>query len=143
MKFQTELMRRPDPSDAQYRVIAQGEVDVSDIKRLLHLIGETTQPLPGCGSLVDLRDVTCQLHPIDLHDLLHQLKPNLLPRSNRIAFVSPPEIEEYDQLYMLSVCLWGRGLKVDVFYDIDSAAEWLRNELPVSTEKGNWARFRR
>jgi len=135
VKVRTELLRWPDTGETEYRVIAQGELDVRGIKRLLHMIAEIIQPLPGCGSLVDLSEVTCKLHPIDLHDLLHQLKPDLLPHSNKIAFVSPSEIEDYDQLHMLSACLWGRGLNVDVFYDVDSATEWLGNELRVNAQK--------
>lgn len=137
MKIQTQLLRRPDTGEAHFRVIAQGETDVRGIKHLLHRIADIIQPLPGCGTLVDMREVTCKLHPIDLHDLLHELKPDLLPRSNRIAFVSPSQIEDYDQLYMLTACLWSRGLRTEVFYEIDAAIEWLNNKLRVNTQKGN------
>jgi hypothetical protein len=135
MEVKTELFRCPDTGKAHFTVIAHGKIDVPGIKRLLHMIAETIQGLPGCASLVDLRHVTCKFHPIDLYDLLHELKPALLPGSNRIAFVSPSEIEDYDQLHMLSACLWGRGLNVDVFYDVDSATEWLGNELRVNAQK--------
>jgi hypothetical protein len=89
--------------------------------------------LVGCGVLIDLRQGRYRLTYRDIHSLLNELKPALWPLHHRIALVSAPEIEQSDQLFLLSVCLSDQGLEADVFYDAFRAVEWLaqKKKAPV------------
>ena len=47
------------------------------------------------------------------------------PHHNKVALVSSPEIEQYQQLAMLGEGLAKRSVKITVFYDTKEAISWL------------------
>jgi hypothetical protein len=105
--------------------LTRGPIDMAGIGRIFAEVAEITQPLPDCKVLIDLRDSTYKLDAVDIHTFANDLKADLWPDTNRIALVSAPSREQYDQLLMLSSCLSNRGFKVAIFYDANSAASWL------------------
>lgn len=133
MDIEIKLFHQSDTGEAHLKVIVRGVLDSAAMKQALRQIAEVLQPLPGCDGLVDLREATCRLEPADIYALVHELKPDLFPPSNRIGLVSSSEIEQYDQLYMLSAGFWSRGAKIEVFYAVDQAEHWLapRNTNPL------------
>jgi hypothetical protein len=125
MDIEIKMSHQSDTGEAHLEVIVRGVLNFAAMKQVLSRIAEVLQPLPGCDTLVDLRQAACRLEPADIYALVHELRPDLFSASNRIAFVSPPDIEQYDQLYMLSAGFWSRGAKIEVFYGLDQAEHWL------------------
>jgi len=125
MDTDIRFFQLPDAGETHLSVSCCGIIDSAAIKQILLKIGELLHGVPGCCALVDLRNGSCSLKPSDIYAVIRELESDLLVTSNRIAFVSPPRIEEYDQLYMLTACLWSRGSKIEVFYDVSHALKWL------------------
>ena len=75
--------------------------------------------------MIDLADVRLSLEPADIHELVDDLRPDLLRPDIKIAVVSSTETREFDQLRVLSTALSSRGSRVVVFDDTKVAVAWL------------------
>jgi hypothetical protein len=82
-------------------------------------------PLPNCKVIIDVQDATYRLEPKQIHTLVNRFKPNQWPDVHKIALVSSSEIEQYDQLCMVSASLSKQGFKVAAFHDSKLAIDWL------------------
>jgi hypothetical protein len=105
--------------------LTRGPIDMAGVAEIFAEVAEITQPLLDCKVLIDLRDSTYRLDPADIHTFANELRTDLWPDTNKIALVAAPSSAQYNQLFMLSVCLSNRGFKVAVFYDANGAASWL------------------
>jgi hypothetical protein len=105
--------------------LTRGEIDIAAVAQVFAEVAEITQPLADCKILIDLRDSKYTLDPADIHTFTNELRTNVWPDGSKIALLSAPPKEQYDQLLMLSSCLSNRGCKVAVFYDANGAASWL------------------
>jgi len=105
--------------------LTRGPIDIMGVVQLFAEVAEITQPLEDCKILIDLRDSSYKLDPADIQAFTSELRPNVWPEGSKIALLSAPSKEQYDQLMMLSSCLSDRGFRVAVFYDANSSASWL------------------
>ena len=105
--------------------LTRGAIDIAGVTEIFAEVAEITQPLSDCKILIDLRDSTYRLDAADIHAFADELRTNVWPDGSKMALLSAPSREEYDQLLMLSSCLSNRGFRVAVFYDANSAASWL------------------
>ena len=105
--------------------LTRGEIGIAAVAQIFAEVAEITQPLADCKILIDLRDSTYTLNPADIHTFTSEMRTNVWPDGSKIALLSSPSGEQYDQLSMLSSCLSNRGFKIAVFYDANSAASWL------------------
>jgi hypothetical protein len=129
MDLEIKFLRRPDSEKDRLNVIARGVIDAEALKQILSDIAERTQhPFDG-EVLVDLRNGTCSLKTGTIYAIANELKANLWPLENKVAMVSARDIEQYDQILLLSSCVSNRGFKLAAFYDLDRALQWLSQKL--------------
>jgi hypothetical protein len=62
--------------------------------------------------------------PSDILELVESIEPETWPRNNKVALVSAPEIEQYQQLAIFGEGLIKQSLDVAVFYDMKEAIRW-------------------
>ncbi|HET8564098.1 MAG TPA: hypothetical protein VFM35_09530, partial [Candidatus Binatia bacterium] len=115
MDLQIKVFRWPDTGNYVI-VITHGRVDIEGFKEIFRKVAPLTESLRDYKVVIDLQDATCRLEPADIHGFVTTLSPDLWP-NNKVALVSAPESEQYDQLFVLSTCLSDRGFKIAVFYD--------------------------
>ena len=124
MDLEIKFFRWPDSGKDRLTVIARGVIDAEAMKQILSDIAERTQhPFDG-EVLIDLRNATCSLNTVNIYAIANELKQNLWPL-NKVALVSARDIEQYDQILLLSSCVSSRDFKVAAFYDLDRALQWL------------------
>jgi|SRR5437899_327143 len=124
MDLEIKFFRWPDSGKDRLTVIARGVIDAEAMKQILSDIAERTQhPFDG-EVLIDLRNATYSLKTGTIYAIANELKPNLWPL-NKVALVSARDIEQYDQILLLSSCVLSRDFKVAAFYDLDRALQWL------------------
>ena len=105
--------------------ITRGPMDIDGFKRLFDKVIEETRPLLDCKVLIDLQDSRYQLLPAEVAELADSIDLQSWPQHNKVALVSSPEIEQYQQLAMLGEGLAKRSVKITVFYDTKEAISWL------------------
>jgi hypothetical protein len=105
--------------------ITRGLVDIDGFKYLFGRVIEETRPLLDCKVLIDFQDSRYQLLPADVAELADSIDLQSWPDNNKVALVSSPEIEQYQQLATLGEGLAKRSIKIAVFYDTKEAISWL------------------
>jgi hypothetical protein len=105
--------------------ITNGQVDIEGLKHVFARVIVETKPLLDCKVLVDLQDSTFKLLPFDLAEFLDRFDFDEWPHNNKVALVSSPAKDQFQQLTLLGEGLLKRGLKVVVFYDMKEAISWL------------------
>jgi hypothetical protein len=128
MDFQLKVFSWPDRGNHLIMII-RGVMDAGGFAEIAREVAKATQSLQDCKVLIDLQDTTCSFETKALQTLVDGLKPDLWPPSNRVAIVSPREIEQYEQLMMLTSGLSKRGFKSAVFYDSAAGINWLANNV--------------
>lgn len=128
MDFQIKLFSWPD-RDNHLIVITRGVLDIKGFERIFQEVVTTTEPLGDCKVVVDLQDTTCNLTRADIQAFLDGVQPDRWPATNKVAIVAPPEIDQYDQLFVLTSGLAQQGLKIAVFYDSKPAVTWLADTI--------------
>jgi len=106
-------------------IITRGLIDARALEQIFREVATTSQALADCKILIDLADATVIFGPPDIHILVNGLGPDLLRPDIKIAVVSPAEIDEFEQLRVLSASLCSLGLKVAVFDNAKGAVIWL------------------
>jgi hypothetical protein len=124
MEFQVKLFSWQDVGN-HLIILARGPMDGWAFTRLFDQIRTETQKLSECKVLVDLVDVTCKIEVSEMETFVAGLPLDDWPKSNKIAFTAPPEISNYQRLYMLRTALAARGMVVGVFRDCKVALDWL------------------
>jgi hypothetical protein len=128
MNYQIKLFRWPDKGD-HIIMITRGPIDLEGFRQILKEVAQVVQPLLDCKVLIDLQDATCELTPADIDALVKGIGPDLWPHDNKVALVSPAEVEEHEKLALLVAALCHRAFRTAVFYDPKSAISWLA-EIP-------------
>ncbi|MGH7930668.1 MAG: hypothetical protein ACREQV_23095, partial [Candidatus Binatia bacterium] len=62
---------------------------------------------------------------LDIYEALAGVNRALRSLENRIALLSASSLQQYNSLFVLSICLLDHGLEADVFCEIDRAIQWL------------------
>jgi hypothetical protein len=127
MQIQTKLFRWPDKGN-HVIVIVRGLIGSGGLEWIFDEVASATRFLPDSKVLIDLIDATSKLAPTEIGVFVNSLNLDSWSHSPKIALVSPPAIEQYDQLATLSACLSSRGLQIAVFYDSKLAIDWLSDK---------------
>jgi hypothetical protein len=128
MDFQIKLFSWPDRGN-HLVMITRGVMDINGFEQIFREVGTATQPLRDCKVVIDLQDAMCNVEDADIQALVDGVEPDLWPATNKVAIVSPREIEQYDQLLAITSGLAKRGLKIAVFYDSKPAVTWLADTV--------------
>jgi hypothetical protein len=106
-------------------VITSGYVNIKGFEYIFSQIINETSPLLDCKVIVDLQGSTIKFLLSDVTAFLESIDLETWPRNNKLALVSSPETEQYQQLVMLGDGLKKRLLNVSVFYDTKEGLTWL------------------
>ena len=128
MDLQIKVFRWPDTGN-YIIVITHGLIDIKGFNEIFRKVARLTESLLDYKIVIDLQDATCRFEPADIHGFVTTLGPDLWPDNKKVALVSASEIEQYDQLFVLSTCLSDRGFKTAAFNDTRSAVNWLTNSV--------------
>ncbi len=128
MDFQIKLFSWPDRGN-HLIMITRGVLDIKGFEQIFQEVVTATAPLRDCKVVVDLQDTTYNLERADIEAFVDGVQPDLWPSTNRVAIVAPREIDQYDQLFILTSGLAKRGLKIAVFYDSKPAVTWLADTM--------------
>jgi hypothetical protein len=128
MDFQVKVFSWPDRGN-HLIMITRGVLDVKGLVQIFQEVVTATEPLRDCKVVVDLQDTTCNLAGADVQNFLDGVQPDRWHTTNKIAIVAPPEMDQHDQLFMLTSGLAKRGLKIAVFSDSKSAVTWLADTI--------------
>ena len=128
MDFQIKLFSWPDRGN-HLIMITRGVIDIKGFEQIFREVVTATQPLHDCKVVIDLQDTACNLESADVQAFVDRTEPGLWPATNKIAIVSPREIDQYDQLLMLTSGLSKQGLKIAIFYDSKPAVTWLADTM--------------
>jgi hypothetical protein len=128
MDLQVKVFSWPDRGNHLIMII-RGVMDLGGFEQVAQEVARASQSLQDCKVLIDLQDTACSLETKDLQTFVNGLKPDLWPSTNKVAVVSPREIEQYEQLLMLTSGLSKRGFSSAVFYDSAAAVSWLANNI--------------
>jgi hypothetical protein len=124
MDFQMKIVRILQRGN-HVIAITRGPVDIDGFKYLFDKVIEETRPLLDCKVLIDFQDSEFKLLLSDAAEFVDSIDLHSWPHNNKVALVSSPEIEQYQQLSRLVEGLINRSLKVGVFYDTKEAISWL------------------
>jgi hypothetical protein len=105
--------------------IIGGAVPVRGLDHIFNKVIDETRRLLDCKILIDFQDSILKILPSDILEFVEGIEPETWPHHNKVALVSAPEIEQYQQLAMLGEGLIKQSLNVGVFYDMKEAISWL------------------
>lgn len=128
MDFQIKLFSWPDRGN-HLVMITRGVMDIQGFEQIFQEVATATQPLRDCKVVIDLQDAVSNVEDADIQAFLDGVEPDLWPSTNKVAIVSPREIEQYDELLALTRGLAKRGLKIAVFHDSKPAITWLADTV--------------
>jgi hypothetical protein len=106
-------------------ITTHGLIDTAAFKQMFHKIASLTQPRLGCKTLIDLQYVWGTLETADIDTVANELPPDLWPPTNKVALISAPESDQYEQLFVLRTAISNHGFKVGLFPDPKDAINWL------------------
>ena len=124
MDFQVKLFNWQDQGN-HLIVLARGVMDTEAFGLLFGEIEAATGQLSECKVLVDLSDSTYRIECAEIQGLIARLPLARWPQSNKLAFVSAPDIADYHRLFFLRTELAAHHLTVGVFRDSKIAIDWL------------------
>ncbi len=127
MDFQIKLFSWPERGN-HLIMITRGLLDMGALEQIFQEVATVTQHLPDCKVVIDLQDAMCNLETTDIQAFVNGLKPDGWS-SLKVAMLSPHEIEQYDQLFVLTSGLSKLGFKIAVFYDSKAAVSWLADTV--------------
>jgi hypothetical protein len=124
MDFQIKLFSWPDKGD-HLIMITRGLLDKAALEQIFEEVATVTQPLQDCKVIIDLQDSVCDLKTVEIQTFASGLKLEGWPASNKVAIVSPHDIQQHDQLFILTHDLVKLKLRIALFTDSKSAVNWL------------------
>jgi hypothetical protein len=133
MRLEHKLLGSAETGEDYLAVIARGQVDAATITEVFLSIAEITESVSACRVLVDFRFCEYDITPLEISDLFREAKPMQRLMNSRIALLSAPAVDRYDQLFMLSVYLLNHGVDADAFCQANRAIRWLeqKRQRPV------------
>jgi hypothetical protein len=124
MDLDVKLLQTPEGRN-HLIVITRGQIDAEGLELILRQVAETIQELFNCKVLIDFENANLRLDPSDIDVLVNRLGPDLRLGNIKIALVSSPEIDEFEQLRVLCISLCREDLRAAVFDNPDEAISWL------------------
>ena len=124
MDLDVKLLQTPEGRN-HLIIITRGQIDAEGLELILRQVAETIQELFNCKVLIDFENANLRLEPSDIDVLVNRLGPDLRLGNIKIALVSSPEIDEFEQLKVLSDSLCREDLKAAVFDYAKEAVTWL------------------
>ncbi len=128
MDFQIKLFSWPDRGN-HLIMITRGVMDIRGFEQMFQEVLTATGSLRSCKVVIDLQDASCNIEEADIQPFVKGVRLDLWPSTNKVAIVAPPEIDQYDQLSILTSGLAKRGLKIAMFDDSKPAVTWLTDTL--------------
>jgi hypothetical protein len=128
MDFQIKLFSWPDRGN-HLIMITRGVLDVGGLEQVFRELATVTQPLPDCKVVIDLQDALCNLGTADIQSFANGRKLATWSSNHKVAMLAPREVEQYDQLVLLTSGLSKQGFKIAVFYDSKAAVSWLADTM--------------
>lgn len=128
MDFQIKLFSWPDRGN-HLIIITRGILDVGGLEQVFREVATVTQSLLDCKVVIDLQDAVCNLGTADIQAFANGRKPAAWSNKHKVAMLSPREVEQYDQLVLLTSGLSKQGFKIAVFYDSKAAVSWLADTV--------------
>jgi hypothetical protein len=127
MDFQIKLFSWPERGN-HLIMITRGLLDMGALEQIFQEVATVTRALLDCKVVIDLQDALCNLKTTDIQAFVHGRNADGWS-SHKIAMLSPQEIEQYDQLFILTSGLSKLGFKIAAFYDSKAAVSWLAETM--------------
>ena len=110
-------------------IISSGLMDAEGLERIFRQVAEIIQRQFNCTVLIDFEKASLRIEPKDIDALVHGLGPDLRLGNIKIALVSSAQIDDSEQLKVLSESLCREDLKAVVFDNAKEAITWLVNTV--------------
>jgi hypothetical protein len=124
MNVEMELLSLPNTGD--YTIVnVRGRFDRRALETLFAKLETGASRLPDCKVLIDLQDAVYDLSPLQAYNFVNGLAPDSRLTAGKIALLSKPEIQQFDQIFLLCAFLSNSGFPASVFRDAREAARWL------------------
>ena len=124
MDLNIKLLRSPEGRN-HLIIIARGQIDAEGLELIFRQVAETIQELFSCTVLIDFENSNLRVKSSDIDALINRLGSDLRLGNIKIALVSSAEIDELEQLRVLSDSLCREDLRAAVFCDAQEAVAWL------------------
>ncbi len=107
---------------------ADGKLDISNSKAALKKIVSHPDYNQNREVLFDLRNITCDISPLDIYDIVSFMSwpDSEFPTRNKIAVVVSDN-REFDHARFFETCARNKSLRVKSFNEIRTAGEWLQS----------------
>jgi hypothetical protein len=119
-----KLLESPDGRN-HLIIIGSGLIDAEGLERIFRQVAEIIQRRFNCTVLIDFERASLQIKPREIDEMVHELGPDLRLGNIKIALVSSAEIDESEQLKVLSDSLCREDLKAGAFDNAKEAVGWL------------------
>jgi hypothetical protein len=123
-----KLLESPDGRN-HLLIIISGLIEAEGLERIFRQVAEIIQHQFNCTVLIDFERASWRIEPKDMDEVVHQLGADLRLGNIKIAMVSSAEIDESEQLKVLSDSLCREDLKAAVFDNAKEAIDWLINTI--------------
>ena len=124
MDLNVKLLRSPEGRN-HLIIITRGQIDAEGLELIFRQVAETIQELFYCTVLIDFENTNLRVKSSDIDALINRLGSDLRLGNIKIALVSSAEIDELEQLRVLSDSLCREDLRAAVFCDAQEAVVWL------------------
>ena len=119
-----KLLESPDGRN-HLLIIISGLIEAEGLERIFRQVAEIIQHQFNCTVLIDFERGSWRIEPKDIDEVVHKLGADLRLGNIKIAMVSSAEIDESEQLKVLSDSLCREDLKAAVFDNAKEAIDWL------------------
>jgi hypothetical protein len=124
MDLNVKLLRSPEGRN-HLIIIVGGLVDTEGLERIFRQVAAIIHHLFNCKILIDFENANLRIEPADIDELVNGLGPDLRLGNIKIALVSSAEIDDSEQLRVVSDSLSREDLRAAVFDSAQKAVLWL------------------
>ena len=104
---------------------AQGELDLTKSKKLLHTIVEKARKHKNHHLMIDMSVTTSpHIRTIELYNIVMEMEKHKSVLRNKIVVIDDPD-ENFNKMEFIEMCAKNRGFKINVVSDYEEAIEWL------------------
>jgi hypothetical protein len=128
MEIQTKVFNVPDQEN-HVLMLARGVLDARGVEQILNEAAVMVFRQPNCNLLIDLIDAECKIDFDEIERLFPPDRQDVWPRNCKIALVSSPRQDDFNQLATLNTFLSTSGRRTAVFRDAKSALAWLAESV--------------
>ncbi len=124
MDLNVKLLRSPEGRN-HLIIIGSGLINAEGLERIFRQVAEIIQDQFNCTVLIDFERASLRIEPKDIDEVVHGLGPDLRLGNVKIALVSSAEIDDSEQLRVVSDSLSREDLTAAVFDNAKEAITWL------------------